>query len=108
MATHKVNPPPRCRLQYTASSKSLASSPSIVTSGKSRKSTRSVLSASSGSAPNVAACAKDSSDHLKGISCERIAKSISKPGAKASPNTSSIMPAAGIRTVGYCVILTLT
>ena len=40
MATTSRQPPPRSRSAYTASSKSLASSPSMVTSGRSRRSSR--------------------------------------------------------------------
>ena len=91
MATQSFQPLP-CFWQNTASSKSRASSPSIVTNGKSRKSTRPRLASSGTSSAHFLSCFSTALGKLWGISCLRMAISTSMPFAILSPSTSVILP----------------
>ena len=90
MATVSFHPPGRGS-QWTASSKSFASAPSMVTRGRSRRSVRSptgpAISRGSRSASSSA-----SSGQTWGIPWDRIAISAAMPGRSGSPRRSTMRP----------------
>src|SRR6267154_331837 len=83
MATTSRNPAPVFS-QYTASSKSRAVSPSMVTSSSDRRSSRPARSPGRGTGGNPAASASACAENLNGNSCFLRAISISIPGSAAS------------------------
>src|SRR3546814_1647140 len=75
-------------MQNTASSTSRASSPSMVTKGTSRRSTRPFNSDGLTVGGTLAACCSDASENSCGTSNLRTAISISMPGSSISPRRS--------------------
>src|SRR6218665_1785087 len=95
IATSKRQPLARPTLagsQYTASSKSRASSPSIVTSGISHRLTRCFLSCARTLSGKPLACARPAAENSCGTPYLRTAISISMPGSSTSPSTSVMRP----------------
>ena len=92
MATVSFQPPGR-GAEWTASSKSFASAPSMVTRGRSRRSVRPRAAASAGtSSGSRSASASTSSGQTWGIPWDRIATSAAMPGRSGSPRRSTMRP----------------
>ncbi|MNQ91293.1 hypothetical protein D3C85_1066660 [compost metagenome] len=108
MATHRRQPPPRLASQKTASSKSRASSPSMVTSGRARRSIRPSLAFSGTCSPRPATSLVTSSGQVCGMPWVRRAISISMPGAMFSPSTSSTVPTELVRPLERWLMRTTT
>ena len=95
------------RSQYTASSKSFAFSPSMVTSGSAVRSTRSLRSAGRTSVGRRLAWRTASFENWNGNACLRSAISISMPGSVALPSTS-LTRATGSRLCAGCSTISAT
>jgi hypothetical protein len=91
-----------------ASSKSRASSPSIVTVTTWRKSVRPSTSCSRTLVPMALACATASDECSSGMLYLRMMISLSTPGASISPSTSITRPSGPRAGVGHRVISTTT
>ena len=94
MATMRRNPS-LFGSHQTASSKSLASSPSMVTSGTPRRSTRPAMSAGCTSSGTAVACASTSGGNSCGMSWPWIAASTACEAVSLSPSTASTRPIGG-------------
>ena len=107
MCTCNAKPPPARSSTSTASSKSFAVSPSMVTMGSPRKSRRCATSAASRWA-TARASASTFSGKTRGSWCLRIIISTSTPKSSGAPSTSITRPCAGLYGVGHAVISTST
>ena len=108
MATISRQPPPRSASAYTASSKSLASSPSMVTSGRSRRSSRPSRSAACTSGAKRFASAMTAGGNSCGRSCRRIAKRAANSDGRRLSSTSTMRPCAAFSPCGRLVSSTMT
>ncbi len=92
----------------TASSKSLASSPSIVTIRKLRRSRRLLISSGGGSTSTSRASSRTPGGNESRRPCFLIITCRSKPGSPLDPSTSTTLPSGPLYLSGQEVILTRT
>ena len=93
---------------WTASSKSLAVSPSIVTMGNELKSMRPPVSELPSSWLKFSTCRRTAGGKSTGIWCLRMMISTSRPKSPRKPRTSTTLPRRFLEPLGNCVISTLT
>ncbi len=100
--------PPGHRSAYTASSKSRASSPSIVTSGSSRRSARALASRLSTCSPYACASRNAAAGNSCGRSQRAIADSVASSTGRSGSRRLPITACAGVAEPAWRVIRAMT
>ena len=100
--------PSGCGSAKTASSKSRASSPSMVTSGSSRRSMRAAAARGSTCAPNACASRSAAAGNSHGRSKRAMADSVASSTGRSGSKRLSTTPCAGLAEPAWRVTLAIT